>query len=66
MKKLWKVKIEVYDIRGEIVATLVNEEKPHGVYEVQFNGSNLPSGIYFVKMMSGGGFEDSKKIVLLK
>lgn len=66
MKKLWKVKIEVYDARGEIVTTLVNEEKPQGVYEVQFNGSNLPSGIYFIKMMSGGGFEDSKKIVLLK
>lgn len=66
MKKLWKVKIEVYDIRGELISTLVNEEKPQGSYEIKFDASGLPSGIYFVKMISGSGFEDSKKMVLLK
>lgn len=66
MKKLWKVKIEVYDMRGEIISTLVNEEKPQGSYEVKFDASNLPSGIYFIKMISGGGFEDSKKMVVIK
>jgi hypothetical protein len=66
MKKLWKVKIEVYDMRGELISTLVNEEKPQGSYEVKFDASNLPSGIYFIKMISGGGFEDSKKMVVIK
>lgn len=66
MKKLWKVKIEVYDMRGELISTLVDEEKPQGSYEIKFDGSGLPSGIYFVKMTSGSGFEDSKKMVLLK
>ncbi len=66
MKKLWKVKIQVYDTRGELIKTLVNEEKPQGVYEIKFDASNIPSGVYFVKMVSGGGFEDSKKMVVIK
>jgi hypothetical protein len=37
----------VYDILGREVATLVNEEKPAGSYEVEFDGSNLSSGVYF-------------------
>ena len=66
MKKLWKVKIQIYDTRGELIKTLVNEEKPQGVYEIKFDASNIPSGVYFVKMVSGGGFEDSKKMVVIK
>jgi len=66
MKKLWKVKIQVYDTRGELISTLVNEEKPQGTYEIKFDASSLPSGIYFVKMSSGGGFEDSKKMAVIK
>ncbi|MBS1492916.1 MAG: T9SS type A sorting domain-containing protein [Bacteroidetes bacterium] len=66
VKMLWKVKIQVYDTRGELIRTLVNEEKPQGVYEVKFDASNLPSGIYFIKMTSAQGFEASKKMVLLK
>ena len=63
---LWKVKIQIYDTRGELIKTLVNEEKPQGVYELKFDASNIPSGVYFVKMVSGGGFEDSKKMVVIK
>jgi hypothetical protein len=66
MKKLWRVKIQIYDTRGELIKTLVNEEKQQGVYEIKFDASNLPSGIYFIKMTSGGGFEDSKKMVVIK
>lgn len=66
MKKLWHVKIQVYDMKGELISTLVNEDKPQGSYEIKFDASNLPSGIYFVKMVSGGGFEDSKKMVVIK
>ena len=42
------VTLKVYDILGNEVATLVNEEKPAGIYEVEFNASNLSSGIYFL------------------
>ncbi|MBS1492917.1 MAG: T9SS type A sorting domain-containing protein [Bacteroidetes bacterium] len=66
VKMLWKVKIQLYDTRGELLRTLVNEEKPQGVYEVKFDASNLPSGIYFIKMTSAQGFESSKKMVIIK
>jgi hypothetical protein len=44
----------------------VNEEKPQGNYEVKFDASNFPSGIYFIKMTSAQGFESSKKMVVIK
>jgi photosystem II stability/assembly factor-like uncharacterized protein len=57
--------LEVYDILGNEVATLVNEEKQPGVYEVEFDGSQLSSGIYFYTLTSGN-FSASKKLILLK
>jgi photosystem II stability/assembly factor-like uncharacterized protein len=59
------VQLTIYDILGKVVAVLVNEEKQTGVYEVDFDGSNLSSGIYFYKL-SAGEFTDTKKLVLLK
>ena len=59
------VTLKVYDILGREVATLVNEEKPAGEYEVEFDGSNLPSGIYFYQIRAGS-FAETKKMVLLK
>ena len=41
------VTIKVYDLVGNEVATLVNEEKPAGKYKAEFSGTGLPSGIYF-------------------
>ncbi len=41
------VLLKVYDVLGNEVATLVNEEKPAGTYEVEFNANGLTSGIYF-------------------
>ncbi|MBI5661276.1 MAG: T9SS type A sorting domain-containing protein [Ignavibacterium album] len=55
----------VYDILGNEVATLVNEEKPAGVYEVEFNASQLSSGIYFYKL-TAGSFTEIKKMLLIK
>ena len=55
----------MYDILGKEVATLVNEEKPAGEYEVEFNAANLPSGIYFYQIKAGNFFE-TKKMVLIK
>jgi hypothetical protein len=47
------------------IKNLVNEEKPAGNYEVEFNRSNLPSGIYFYRIETSK-FSDTKKFVLLK
>ena len=57
--------LKVYDILGNEVATLVDEYKPAGSYEVEFNGSNLTSGIYFYRLQTGSLME-TKKLVLLK
>ncbi len=59
------VRLIVYDVLGNEVATLVNEEKPAGVYEVEFNASQLSSGVYFYKLTSGS-FNQSKKMIVLK
>ena len=59
------VTIKVYDVLGREVATLVNEEKQRGFYEVEFNASNLSSGIYFYTL-TAGSFNQTKKLILLK
>ena len=59
------VKIEIFDILGRKISTLINEEKPAGNYEVNFNANNLSSGIYFYKLTSGS-FTQIKKMQLLK
>ena len=48
-----QVALKIYDVLGTEVATLVNEEKPAGNYEVNFNASQLSSGIYFYKLQAG-------------
>jgi len=65
--------LKVYDVLGNEVATLVNEEKPAGVYEVNFDASKLSSGIYLYKLQavdpessSGQGFVQTNKMMLLK
>ncbi len=60
-----RVKLKVYNMLGREVATLVNEEKAPGNYEVKFDGSNLSSGVYFYRMQVGN-FTQTKKFVLLK
>ncbi|MBK7377929.1 MAG: T9SS type A sorting domain-containing protein [Ignavibacteriales bacterium] len=57
--------LKVYDILGNEVATLVNEEKPAGTYEVEFNVSQLSSGIYFYKLQAGD-FIATKKMIVIK
>jgi hypothetical protein len=57
--------LKVYDLLVREVATLVNEEKTIGSYEVEFYGNNLTSGIYFYKLQAGS-FVETKKMVLIK
>lgn len=64
------VVIKVFDILGNEIETLVNEEKPAGTYEIEFNSHsgevrNLPSGIYFYQIQAGS-FVKTKKMLLLK
>jgi ligand-binding sensor domain-containing protein len=60
-----KVQIKVYDILGNELQTLLNEYKHAGIYEVNFDANNLPSGVYFYRITTGA-FTDTKKLVLLK
>ncbi len=55
----------IYDILGREVTTLVNEQLQHGTYEVDFDGSNLPSGVYFYELISGL-FKEVRKMTLIR
>ena len=47
------VTMKVYDILGKEITTLINERKSAGNYSINFNASNLPSGVYFYRMQAG-------------
>jgi len=57
--------LKVYDVLGNELATLVNEYKPAGSYEVEFNASKLSNGIYVYKL-TAGSFVSSKKMIVIK
>jgi hypothetical protein len=57
--------LKVYDVLGNEITTLVNEEKSIGSYEVKFESNKLPSGIYFYQLQAGS-YVETKKMVLLK
>jgi len=59
------VSLKVYDLSGKEVAILINSQLSPGAYEVNFDGSFLPGGIYFCKLMQGN-FLSTKKMVLMK
>src|SRR5690606_1466374 len=63
------VTLKVYDVLGREVATLVNEVKQPGIYEVEFNPAsgigNLSSGVYYYQLQSGN-FIETKKMIYLK
>jgi hypothetical protein len=59
------VSIKVYDILGAEVKSLVNESRDAGMYDIEFNASTLPSGVYIYTMQING-FLSSKKMLLMK
>jgi hypothetical protein len=59
------VQIVVYNLNGKVVATLFNGKKDAGYHSLQWNASNIPSGVYFIKMQAGM-FMQIKKCLLLK
>ena len=65
ISKLGFVSLKVYDMLGKEIKTLVNEDMSAGRYVIDFDGSNLPSGVYFYKL-DAGGLSITKSMVLLK
>ena len=63
--KTSEVKIEVYNVAGQKVQTLLNKQMSAGNHQVEFNAENLSSGIYFYHIQAGE-FQDVKKMVLIK
>lgn len=57
--------LSVYDLLGRKVATLVNEELKPGTYDVNWDASDFPNGVYFYKL-TAGSFSETKKMVLIK
>ena len=63
--KLGNVRVTVYDITGREISKLVNGQLKPGSYEISWDASNFPSGVYFYRMETDG-FAESKKMILLK
>lgn len=59
------VKLKVFDVLGNEVATLVNKKQNAGSYSVTFDGTNLSSGIYFYRLIAGS-YIDTKKLLLIR
>jgi hypothetical protein len=59
------VTLKVFDALGKKIKTLVSEEQPSGNYEIEFDGRNLSSGIYYYRMQAED-FVDTKKFILMK
>jgi hypothetical protein len=57
--------LKIYELNGKEVEIIFDEFKPAGSYEVSFNASGLPSGIYFYKL-EAGNYTETKKMLLLK
>ncbi|MEN8230875.1 MAG: T9SS type A sorting domain-containing protein, partial [Bacteroidota bacterium] len=59
------VSLKVFNNLGEEVRTLINEVKPCGVYQIEFDASILPGGVYFYRLQSGD-LSETKKLILLR
>jgi hypothetical protein len=57
--------LKVYDVLGNEISSVVNEEKSAGDYVIEFNGADLPSGIYFYRLRAGQ-YVETRKMVLLR
>ncbi len=65
VSKTERVTLQIYDVLGRHVTNLINEVKAPGQYQVEFNASNLASGIYYYKL-TAGSFIQTKKMILMK
>lgn len=65
LKDEGRVTVKIFNTLGEEIRTLVDEIKPSGNYNLEFNANNLPSGVYIYRLQSGE-FVSSKKMLLIK
>jgi len=65
IKEKGNVRMSVFDLIGEEIRVLLNEEKEAGNHSIEFNASDLPSGVYFYRIQTGN-FINTKKMLLLK
>ena len=65
MKIAGYTRLIVYDVLGHEMSTLVNTKQAPGTYQVEFDGSNFASGVYFYKLVTDD-FTDVKRMMLLK
>lgn len=65
VKKTSDVKLEIYDVTGKSIVTLVNAKQQNGNYRVRWDAGDYPSGIYFYKL-TAGNFVSSKKMLFIK
>jgi len=65
LPKTSKVKLSVYNVLGQEVAVILNENMNAGVHKITFNGERLSSGLYFYKLV-GGEYVSVKKMMLIK
>lgn len=65
IRKAGPVEVVVYNVLGQRVRTLVDENKPAGEHHIQFDASGLSSGVYFYRIQAGD-FVDTKKLLLMK
>jgi len=60
------VELSLYDISGKLIKVLIKERQYAGSYEYMFNGTGLPSSVYFYSLTADGKIIDTKKAVLIK
>jgi len=60
------VELNIYNLLGQKVATLVSEKQSIGNYKVEWDASSFTSGIYFYRLKTDKGFIQSRKLILLK
>ncbi|MFN3694904.1 MAG: T9SS type A sorting domain-containing protein [Ignavibacterium sp.] len=65
VSKAQSVSLKVFDVLGNEIATLVNEELTPGVYQYNFDATNLSSGVYYYKLQSGN-YSETKKMILMR
>jgi len=65
IKEASNVMLKIYDMTGREINTLVNEKLSSGIYEIEFNASHLPSGVYFYRLTTNG-FSETKRMLMIK
>ena len=65
VKEFTTVSLMLYNIRGQFISTLVGKMMQSGHYEIQFDGSDLSSGVYFYRIKMAN-YEGVKKMILLQ